>query len=858
MKLEKTYNAKKYEEEIYKAWEKGGFFKPEINSKGKPFGLVIPPPNITAELHLGQALCNTIKDIVLRYRRMNGEKVLYVPGTDHAGIATQAVIEKELKKKGKTRHDLGREKFVKQVWKWKEKYGNQITDQLKRLGTSCDWDREKFTLSPELNKAVNKVFVQLYKDGLIYRGNYLVNWCTRCGTAVSDLEVDYKDVQGKLWELKYPFKDDPTEFVVVATTRPETMLGDAAVAVNPKDKRYKKLIGKTLILPLINREIPVIADELVDQEFGTGAVKVTPAHDPNDYEMGKKHKLDFVNVIGENGKMTKEAGKYSGLKIEEAREKVLEDLKKKNLLGKEKDYLHSVGHCQRCNTVIEPLTSKQWFVKMKSLAKPAIDVVKNGEIKIQPKRFEKVYFDWLNNIRDWCISRQLWWGHQIPVYYCTDCDPKKENPIVSEEKIKECPKCKGKKIEQDPDVLDTWFSSALWPFSALGWPKDTDDYKTFYPNNLMENGRDIIFFWDARMIMMGLYFTKKIPFKHLYLHGMVLDKKGRKMSKSLGNGIDPIEMIDKYGADALRMALVVGLKPGNDMRMYEEKIKGYRNFANKLWNISRFVLEKTDSNSKFKIQNSELELADKWILHRMQGVVRVVSDGIKKYDLSIAGQELMYFIWDNFADWYLEISKFSQNKKQTDAILRYVLERILKLAHPFMPFVTEAIWSYFDQDKKLIISDWPELDEKFIDDKVENSFDFIVIQLIIKIRNARAESKINPGKQIEILIDPGDEKELLDSQIYIIKKLAKVKKINCGGIKKGQKGIPVARGVSFSILNELMDDKTIKKEKGNLEKYIEIVKKKLANKNFVKNAPKEVVEQEKQKLRGAEEKLKRL
>ncbi|MFC1651615.1 valine--tRNA ligase [Patescibacteria group bacterium] len=858
MKLEKTYNAKKYEQKIYESWEKGGFFKPEINPKGKPFGVVIPPPNITGELHLGHALCNTIKDIVLRYRRMNGEKVLYVPGTDHAGIATQTVIEKELKEEGKTRHDLGREKFVKQVWEWKEKYGNQITDQLKRLGTSCDWDREKFTLSPELNKAVNKVFVQLYKDDLIYRGNYLVNWCTRCGTAVSDLEVDYKDVKGKLWELKYPFKDNPDKFVTVATTRPETMLGDTAVAVNPKDKRYKDLIGKTLILPLMNREIPIIADELVDQKFGTGVVKVTPAHDPNDYEMGKKHKLDFVKVIGENGKMTKEAGDYSEITTQEAREKVLADLKKQKLLGKEKDYLHSVGHCQRCGEVIEPLTSKQWFVKMESLAKPAIEVIKKGEIKVQPKRFEKIYFDWLENIRDWCISRQLWWGHQIPVYYCAECDSKKENPIVSEEKVEECPKCNSKKIEQDPDVLDTWFSSALWPFSALGWPKETDDFKTYYPNDLMENGRDIIFFWDARMIMMGLYFTKKIPFKHLYLHGMVLDRKGRKMSKSLGNGIDPIKMIDKYGADALRMALVVGLKPGNDMRMYEEKIKGYRNFSNKLWNISRFVLDRTAKNDDGKITSDNL--ADKWILSRLQNVIKNVTEYLEKYQLSEAGQELYEFIWSDFADWYLEISKVkcqTSNVENKNAILVHVLENILKLAHPFMPFVTEAIWPELGQKKKLIISDWPKADQKLIDAKSENSF-AIIRDLIIAIRNTRAESKIDPGKPIEILIDPAKYQDLLSAEEKIIQKLARVGKIEYGKIKKNQKSIPCAEGISFTISGKAIDQKVLVKEKESLEKYINTVKKKLENNNFIKNAPKEIVIQEKKKLKDAEEKLKRL
>jgi len=856
MKLEKTYNAKDYEEKIYNAWNKSGFFKPEINSKGEPFGVVMPPPNITGGLHLGHALCNDIKDVIIRFHRMQGEKVLYLPGTDHAGIATQAVVEKELIKEGKSRHDLGRDKFVARVWKWKERYGGKIVEQLKRLGISCDWTREKFTLSPELSKVVNKVFVDLYDKGLIYRGEYLVNWCTRCGTAISDLEVVYKEEAGKLWEIKYPLKGKFHKFITVATTRPETMLGDTAVAVNPKDKRYEKLIGQTLILPLMKREIPIIADNLVDLEFGTGAVKVTPAHDSNDFEIGQRHKLDSVKVIGEDGKMTKEAGEFKGLSVKKAREKVLEALKKEHRLGKVVDYIHSVGHCQRCGEIAEPLISKQWFVKMKPLVRPAINAVKAGKIVIQPKRFEKIYFQWLENIHDWCISRQLWWGHQLPVYYCSECDLHKEHPIVSVDETVKCSKCNGK-LERDPDVLDTWFSSALWPFSTLGWPEKTKDYADFYPNSLMENGRDIIFFWDVRMIVMGLYLTKQVPFKHLYLHGMVLDKKGRKMSKSLGNGIDPIAMINKYGADALRMALIVGLKPGNDMRMYEEKIKGYRNFINKVWNVGRFVLVRIDQHKKQKRKKEKYELADRWILSRLQFVIGEVTKYLERYQLSEAGQLIYNFIWNDFADWYLEISKFSKNQEQTKAILQLVLENILKLAHPFVPYVSEVLWRELSPKKMLIISEWPKQNAKLVDKKAEKEFE-IVRELIVKVRNIRAENKIDPKKSVDLLIDAAKNSDLLKRESLIIQKLARVGRIEYGEIDSGEKAIPCRGGISFAFLGKVIDEAKIKKEKIKLENYIQFLKAKLANKDFITKAPPEIIKKEEKKLSEAEEKLKRL
>jgi len=759
--LPKTYNPESTESKIHEMWEKGGFFKAEIDKKKKPFSIMMPPANITGRLHLGHALTMTIEDILVRFNRMRGKSTLWLPGVDHAGIATQNVVEKELAKEGESRSDLGREEFEMVVWAWKEKYGSIILKQIRKLGASCDWSRERFTLDEEYQNSVTKAFVYLYDKGLIYKGDRIINWCPRCGTAISDLEVEYEEERGKLWHLRYPLKIKnqkslprrqagkiKNNYIVVATTRPETMLGDTAIAVNPKDRRYKNLIGKKVILPIVKREIPIISDQAVDPKFGTGAVKVTPAHDRVDFEIGKRHKLPSVQVIGEDGRMTKEAGGYKNLKIDEARRKIVERLKKEKLLEKIEDYSHSVGHCSRCKTIIESLISKQWFVKTKPLAKRAIEVVKKNKIKIIPKRFTKIYFNWLENIQDWCISRQLWWGHRIPVWYCSNCksqmayrksqenarrlaiSDKQDGVVVSEKKPSRCPYCGNTRLVQDPDVLDTWFSSSLWPFATLGWPEGNAkckmqneklaDLDYFYPTDVLETGYDILFFWVARMVMMGLEFMNEIPFRNVFLHGLIRDRKGRKMSKSEGNVIDPVGLIKKYGADALRLSLIMGSAPGSDISVSEDKVRGTRNFCNKIWNASRFVLITTNARVNAKEYRLQKTKEDRWILKELEDVTKKVTHEIENYRIGQAAESLYHFFWHKFCDKYIETTKKRlyghdlKAKYTAQYVLLSVLKKSLILLHPFIPFITEDIWQKLPKEKSekkmLIIEKWAGTD----------------------------------------------------------------------------------------------------------------------------------------------------
>ncbi len=777
--MEKVYQPKKYEEKIYRLWEKSGFFNPDkLAKRKKTYTISIPPPNVTGSLHMGHALNSAIQDILIRFYRMNGYRTLWLPGIDHAGIATQNVVEKELKKEGLTRHQLGREKFVERVWQWVKQYGNLIIEQFKKLGCSCDWSRQRFTLDKEYAKAVEFAFIHYYKKGLIYRGPRIVNWCPRCETAISDIEVKYQETKGKLWYIKYKFKIQNS--IVVATTRPETMLGDTAVAVNPNDERYKNLIGQKVVLPLVNREIPIIAHPLVDKEFGTGAVKVTPAHDPIDWQIGKEKKLAVINVIGPDGKMTQEAGKYAGLSVLKAREMIIQDLKNLNLLEKEEEYTYNIALCDRCHTPIEPQISTQWFLKMKELAKPAIEVVRKNKIKIIPQRYKKVYLNWLSRVEDWCISRQLWWGHQLPVWFCQN---QKEKFIVSLKKPLKCPFCGRCKMQQSEEVLDTWFSSALWPFATLGWPKKTKDFKKFYPTDFLSTAQEILYLWVARMVFSSLEFTGKIPFKSVYIHPTVLAISGKRMSKSLGTGVDPLEIGEKFGFDAVRMGLIYQISRDQQAFKFDERtILASRNFINKLWNIARFIKISTKKDSKFKIQNFQLKsltLFDKWILSRINTIIDSTTKKIKNYQFGEAIRELYDFIWHEFADWYLEISKIQmENIKTKDStlfILYYSLFNILKLLHPFIPFVTEVIWQQFFAQKFLMMENWPKINKKFINKKVEEDFKKIK-SLIVEIRNWRKEKNILPQEIIEYQINKPEK--IFSENKEIIEKLAKVK-LNC-------------------------------------------------------------------------------
>ncbi len=864
-KLEKAYIAKKYEDKIYKKWEESGSFKPKDGDKDS-FAISMPPPNATGTLHLGHAIMLAIQDIMIRTKRMQGHPTLWLPGTDHAAIATQNKVEKLLAEKGKDRHELGRKKFLEEVKKFVAESQETIRNQIRKMGSSCDWSRERYTLDEGLSKAVLEVFVRMYQDGLIYRGHRLVNWCPRCESTLADDEVDHKDVQGHFYHIKYPIKDSD-EYLEIATTRPETMLADTAVAVNPKDKRHKHLIGTTLILPLVGRELTIIGDEYVDIELGTGALKVTPAHDPNDFELGQKHGLETINILNEDGTLNDNAGKeYSGMDRFEARKKVVKELEDQDYLIKIEDHMHSVGHCYRCGTVIEPLVSLQWFIDVnkpavdgKTLKEKSIEVIKNGSVKILPDRFNKTYYHWMENLRDWCISRQIWWGHRIPVWYCQDC----EEIIVSVDEPGTCPKCSSKKLKQDEDTLDTWFSSGLWTFSTLGWPEETEDMKRFHPTSLMETGYDILFFWVARMILMTTYAVGEIPFETVYLHGLVRTKTGEKMSKSKPETcIDPLDMIEKYGADALRLSLIVGASPGNDIRLYEEKIAGYRNFVNKIWNSARFVLMNIDDYdvSLEDVLNSDLSKADKWILSRLNETTKSLTEKLNKYALSDAGTEAYEFFWGEFCDWCLEMSKVKRNEK----VLAYVIKQILVLLHPFVPFVTEAIWEHMGEEEMLINTDWPEARKEpdFSQEKEEIE---VVKDVISQIRSLRAESNVDATKKIEAVLYGGRHTDLLIQKEEIIKKLAHLSSLEIkeSGSKVGNALASVVKEVEiFLPLGGMVDaDKEkarLGKEVENIKKYLQTIEKKLANDGFVAQAPKEVVEKEKKKKEELMTQLKKL
>ncbi|MGI6036774.1 MAG: valine--tRNA ligase [Limnochordia bacterium] len=863
-KLPSVYDPQEVEGKLYRFWEEGGFFHGHVEKEGPAFSVVIPPPNVTGQLHMGHALNNTLQDILVRWHRMKGDVTTWVPGMDHAGIATQIRVEAHLREEeGLTRHDLGREAFLERVWDWKEKYGGQIINQLKRLGASCDWQRERFTLDEGCSRAVREVFVELYNKGLIYQGHYITNWCAQCNTALSDIEVEHNDVAGKLYHIRYPFAHGQG-YIVVATTRPETMLGDTAVAVNPDDERYTSLVGQEVILPIIERPIPIIADAFVDPAFGTGMVKVTPAHDPNDFDIGQRHDLEQVTVIDTHGRMTKAAGPYAGQTVVEARRNLVADLEKAGLLIKIEDHDHAVGHCYRCGTIVEPLVSKQWFVKMKPLAQAAIEAVKDGRITFVPERFAKTYLNWMENIRDWCISRQLWWGHRIPVWYCDECG----EVLVSKEDLTGCTKCGGS-VQQDPDVLDTWFSSALWPFSTLGWPEKTPELDRFYPTSVLVTGFDIIFFWVARMIVMGLEFMGDVPFPHVLIHGLVRDSQGRKMSKSLGNGVDPLEVIDQYGADALRYMLVTGVAPGNDLRYHPEKVEASRNFANKVWNASRFALMNLSDFEPSSLP-SELTLADRWILSRFQWTASEVTRHLERFDLGEAARSLYDFIWSEFCDWYIEISKSrlygkegEDSRRRAQDVLYYVLSGTLKLLHPFMPYLTEAIWQHLPAASTTIMLEaWPQ-PTGLEDARAEEEMD-LVMEIVRAIRNIRSEKGVGPGKKIQaiLLVDEGRQRIVEASQSYILN-LAGVSNLElrpAGSQQPPRSVAAVVGGVEVYIpLEELVDlgeeRQRLHKELTKTKLELEACVKKLGNQGFVTKAPAQVVEKEKQKKEALTEKV---
>ena len=852
--LAKTYNPSEVEDRIYSQWVDKGYFHAEIDKNKKPFTIVIPPPNVTGQLHMGHALDETLQDILIRYKRMQGYSTLWVPGTDHAGIATQIKVEEELRvNEGLTRYDLGREKFLKRVWQWKEKYGSRIINQLKKIGSSCDWDRERFTMDEGCSKAVKEVFVNLYNKGLIYQGSRIINWCPHCITALSDAEVDHAEQPGNFWHIKYNVKDSD-EYVVIATTRPETLFGDTAVAVNPEDERYASLVGKTLILPLVGREIPVIADEYVDKEFGTGCVKITPAHDPNDFEVGLRHNLEQIKVMNDDATMNAYAGKYEGMDRYECRKQMIEDLREMGLLLKIEDHSHNVGQCYRCGTTVEPIISKQWFVKMEPLAKPAIDAVKNDETQFIPEHFEKIYFHWLENIRDWCISRQLWWGHRIPAFYCDDCN----EMIVTKEDGAICPKC-GKPMRQDPDTLDTWFSSALWPFSTLGWPDKTEEMEYFYPTSVLVTGYDIIPFWVMRMMFSGLEHTGQVPFDKVFIHGLVRDSQGRKMSKSLGNGIDSLEIVSEYGADALRFTLATGNSPGNDMRFHLERVEASRNFANKIWNASRFLMMNLSIDEIKLPDASELKLEDKWILSAYNNLVREVTENLNNFELGIAVSKLYDFIWDNYCDWYIELVKPRLYEKDgadktAQSVLSYVLIGSLKLLHPFMPFITEEIFSGLPTgEESIMISKWPEFDPALCYDEEEKRM-HIIMDAIRSVRNIRAQMNVVPSRKAKLIIVAQDA-AVFEGTASFFEKLASASETvvteSAGSVDDNAVNVVVEGATIYIPLDELVDRakeiERLEKELKTLEGEIMRVEGKLGNAGFVAKAPAHVVEEEKAK-----------
>ena len=876
--MPKAYNPKLSEQRIYKFWMNGGYFTPEIDLSKKPFVLIMPPPNVTGELHMGHALTVALEDLMVRWNRMLGKPTLYLPGTDHAGIATQVVVERHLAKNNITRHDLGREKFVEEIWEWVGQYGGRIYEQLKRLGASCDWTKQCFTLDDMPSKAVRTTFVNLYKKGLIYRGERIVNRCPRCATTLSDLEVKHTEENANLYHLIYPLEDNQ-KTIVVATTRPETMLGDTAVAVNPKDERYSTMIGQNVVLPIANRLIPIIADDAVDLEFGTGALKVTPGHDSNDFDIGERHNIDVINVMNLDGTMNENAGHYNGIDRFEARKSIIEELQSKNLLEKIVPHHHSVGHCDRCGDIVEPIISKQWYMKMKPLAKPAIETVKNGSINIVPKHFSKIYFNWMENIRDWPISRQLWWGHRIPVWYCQECDE-----IISEHDDPTlCTNCSSTDLIRDPDVLDTWFSSALWPHSTLGWPNKTDELKYFHPTSVLETGHDILFFWVARMIMMGIENTSEIPFNTVYLHGLVRDPEGVKMSKTKGNVMDPLTLIDTYGADALRFALTIGNSPGNDMRLNESKIEASRNFANKLWNASRYVMSKIEStDSSNNLENWPPEpthLEDRWIFSRLNNTTAQVNQFMKDYQFGEAQRIIHDFLWNEFCDWYLEMSKVRiSNDDQTPIpILTYVLEKTLRLLHPFMPFITEEIWRKLilnlPQDdtlpSALMIASYPEENPDMSDQIAETQVGAI-IEMIRAIRNLRAEFRIQPNQEIEAIVDAPEILSVIQLETNAICSLAQINPLTVTPSRIREIKSDSAQNVSLvlskgtitiplgNIVNIADEKLRLSEEMLEISTNLDTLSKRLANKEFLTKAPSEVIEKEKQRQDNMKNRLERI
>lgn len=858
--LAKAYDPHEVEDRIYDFWMKNGYFHAEPDPKKKPYTIVIPPPNITGQLHMGHALDETFQDILIRWRRMQGYCALWLPGTDHASIATEAKIVEALKKEGLTKEDLGREGFLKRAWEWKEQYGGTIVSQLKKLGSSCDWDRERFTLDEGCSQAVREVFVRLYEKGLIYRGERIINWCPHCKTSISDAEVDYAEKDGNFWHFKYPLTDG-TGFIQLATTRPETMLGDTAVAVHPDDPRYKDMVGKTVTLPLVGREIPIVADTYVDMEFGTGVVKITPAHDPNDFEVGLRHNLPVINVMDESGVINENGGEYCGLDRLEARKKIVKAMEEQGFLEKIEPIKHNVGSCYRCGTVVEPRVSMQWFVKMEPLAKPAIDAVRNGDTKFVPERFDKVYFNWMENIRDWCISRQLWWGHRIPAWYC-DCG----ETIVSRETPEKCPHCGGTHLHQDEDTLDTWFSSALWPFSTLGWPNQTKDLEYFYPTNTLVTGYDIIFFWVARMIFSGLEHMGQTPFDTVFIHGIVRDEKGRKMSKSLGNGIDPLKVIDQYGADALRFMLATGNSPGNDMRYSSEKVESSRNFANKIWNAARFILMNLEGHDVKGQLPDVLTTEDKWIISDFNRVAKEITDNLEKFELGIAVSKIYDFLWDDFCDWYIEIAKIRMNSEDpvtaqnAREVLVWVMTGTLKLLHPFMPFITEEIWQTLPhQGEAIMISSWPTYDPALHFPEAEAEMKRIM-DVIRGVRNRRAEMNVPPSRKAKLYIASEEQKTFAEGKA-IVAKLAYANEVEIGSSFDLDGAVTIVTDDATVLIpmDELVDKKA---EIARLTKEMETAKKQLAqctgklnNPGFLGKAPANVVEGVKQDAERLSERI---
>lgn len=869
--LNKTYDPKEFESRLYDEWMEKGYFASKPNKDKKPFTIMMPPPNITGQLHMGHALDHTLQDVLIRWKRMQGCETLWLPGTDHASIATEVkVVERIKKEEGKTKYELGRDEFMKRAWAWKEEFGGKIENQLKKLGDSCDWDRQRFTMDQGCNDAVKEFFIKLYEEGHIYRGHRIINWCPNCKTTLSDAEVEHEDQPGNFYHVKY-FLKDSDQFLEVATTRPETMLGDSGIAVNPNDERYADIVGKTAILPLVGRELPIVADEYVDMEFGTGVVKMTPAHDPNDFEVGLRHNLEEINVMNEDGTMNDKCGKYTGMDRYECRKAIIDDLKEEGFLIKIKEHDHAVGTCYRCHTTIEPRLSEQWFVKMDKLAEPAIKILNDKELQFVPDKFDKTYLQWLENIRDWCISRQLWWGHQIPAYYCQECG----EVVVAREMPEKCPKCGCTHFKQDEDVLDTWFSSALWPFSTLGWPNNTEELNYYYPTNVLVTGYDIIFFWVVRMAFAAMFCMNEKPFSHVLIHGLVRDSQGRKMSKSLGNGIDPLEIIDQFGADALRFTLITGNSPGNDMRFYMERVEFARNFANKLWNASRFVFMNWDEEMMNGVTRSDVEanltLADKWIISRANNIVKDVTHNMDKFELGMALQKAYDFTWSEYCDWYIEMVKPRlygddvEAKKAALYTLTYVLETILKLLHPFIPFITEEIFDHLPTaNGMIIVSEWPEFKEEDNMAKEEAMMD-VMMDGIRNVRNVRSEMNVPPSKKAKVIMVPSEDKlEAVEAGKDYFKTLASASEVE---VRADEAGIPedavsvVIDGVKIFIpLDELVDFEKelerLNKEKAKLEGEIKRVNGKLSNQGFLAKAPQKLVDEEKAKKEKFEEMMK--